>query len=62
MSDELINWFLVFTRMSGMLSMLPVFSSRAIPVKFRLALGAVIALLCAPLTAHAPWKIPPCGS
>ena len=51
MSDELINWFLVFTRVGAMLGVLPVLSSRTVPVKVRLALGAVIALLCVPLTS-----------
>ncbi len=50
MSDVLINWFLVFTRVGAMFGTLPVFSSRTVPVKLRLALGAVIALLCVPLT------------
>ncbi|MCI0535287.1 MAG: flagellar biosynthetic protein FliR [Verrucomicrobiales bacterium] len=58
MSNELINWFLVFTRTGAMLGTLPVFSSRTIPIKVRLALGAVLALMCAPLTSHVAIEAP----
>lgn len=46
--SQLINWMLVFVRVSAMLSVFPVFSTRNIPVQLRLALGAFVAAMVSP--------------
>jgi flagellar biosynthetic protein FliR len=46
---DLNNWMMVFLRASAMLSVFPVFSANQIPVMVRIALGALIAFLIAPL-------------
>ena len=49
MNAELTTWFLVFTRVGAMLSVLPMFSMRTIPIQLRIGLGALIAFLVAPM-------------
>ncbi len=43
--DSLINWLLVFIRVSAMLSVFPLLSGPNFPVKLRVALGALVAYL-----------------
>jgi flagellar biosynthesis protein FliR len=47
-SGDLINWMLVFVRISALLAIFPLFSSQNFPVQVRLALGALVAMLVAP--------------
>lgn len=47
--EWLENWMMVFLRASGLLTVFPVFSAPAVPVRLRIALGALIAFLIAPL-------------
>ncbi|MBI3876014.1 MAG: flagellar biosynthetic protein FliR [Verrucomicrobia bacterium] len=49
MGFSLESWLFVFLRASGVLSVFPAFSAQAVPVQVRLALGALIAFLTAPL-------------
>lgn len=49
MELDLNNWLLVFLRVSAFLLVLPFFSAANFPVTLRVALGAVTALLLAPL-------------
>jgi len=42
---ELINWLMVFLRVSAMLAVFPIFSASNFPVQLRLGLGALIAAL-----------------
>lgn len=49
MSAALTTWFLVFTRVGAMLTVLPMFSTQMIPVQIRVALGALVALIVTPL-------------
>src|SRR5690242_17973106 len=51
MELDLQNWLLVFLRVSAFLLVLPFFSVANFPVTLRVALGAVTALLLAPLLA-----------
>ncbi|MDB6023248.1 MAG: fliR [Pedosphaera sp.] len=46
--NELINWLLVFMRVSAMLAVFPIFSAANFPVQLRLALGALMAVLVSP--------------
>lgn len=48
MTALLTTWFLVFTRVGAMLTVLPMFSTQSLPVQLRVALGALVALLVAP--------------
>ncbi|MEW6159437.1 MAG: flagellar biosynthetic protein FliR [Verrucomicrobiota bacterium] len=48
MHFEITNWMLVFTRISAMLAVFPIFSSSNVPVRLRIALGALVAVLVAP--------------
>lgn len=41
--EGLVNWLMVFMRASAMLSIFPIFSIENFPVRFRLALGALLA-------------------
>lgn len=53
------NWMLVFLRISAFLLVLPFFSATNFPVRLRVALGALTALLLAPaLPAFALGKLP----
>jgi flagellar biosynthetic protein FliR len=54
MSSYVFNWFLAFARAGAMVGMLPVISSRAVPTRLRLGLGAAIALFCVPFTPAIP--------
>src|SRR5438876_5580494 len=45
---NLTNWFLVFARISAMLAALPVFSAQILPVRLRVAVGALVAFLVMP--------------
>jgi flagellar biosynthetic protein FliR len=49
MITNLTTWFLVFTRVGAMLTVLPMFSTQAIPVQIRIGLGALVAFLVTPL-------------
>jgi flagellar biosynthetic protein FliR len=54
MALDYYNWLLVFMRISAFLLVLPFFSSTNFPVRLRVALGALAAILLAPtLPAHA---------
>jgi flagellar biosynthesis protein FliR len=53
---ELINWMMVFLRVSALLSVFPVFSASNFPVQLRLALGALMAVLVSPNLPQAPWQ------
>ena len=50
--NELIDWLMVFLRVSAMLSVFPIFSAANFPVQLRLALGALIAGLVSPNLPH----------
>lgn len=43
------NWMMVFLRAGAMIAVIPVFSSRAIPIQVRVALAALVGFLIAPL-------------
>lgn len=47
--DSLTNWLMVFIRVSAMLSVFPVLSSQNFPRQLRIALGALVAYLVAPM-------------
>jgi len=49
MFHGLISWFLVFTRVGALLVSLPVFSAQVFPVRLRIGLAGLMALLMAPL-------------
>lgn len=46
---EIVNFILVFVRVGAMLAVFPLFSATNVPIQLRLALGALAALLIAPL-------------
>lgn len=46
---DLLNWLLVFLRASAFIMVFPVFSTTNIPVQVRVALGALVSFLVAPL-------------
>lgn len=48
------DWFLVFARAGAMLSVFPVFSAGAVPVRLRIALGALLAFLVSPTLVGGP--------
>ena len=54
MNAALTTWFLVFTRVGAMLSILPMFSTQMIPVQLRVALGALVALIVTPMLPTVP--------
>ncbi len=45
---DIANWLFVFLRVSAVVLMFPVFSAKNIPVRVRVALGALVAFLIAP--------------
>jgi len=49
LNAAITTWFLVFTRVGAMLTVLPMFSAQMLPVQLRVALGALVALLVTPL-------------
>jgi flagellar biosynthesis protein FliR len=53
-SQELINWFYVFVRVSALMAALPVFTAAPAPVPVRIALCAVAAMIVAPLLPAPP--------
>lgn len=53
--DFLAAWMLVFLRASGLMAVFPVFSTPGIPVRVRVALGAVLSLLVAPGLPSISW-------
>ena len=53
MEQLFVNWFLVFTRAGAMLSVFPLFSAAAVPVRLRIALAGFISLMVVP-TLGAP--------
>jgi len=46
---DLLNWLLVFLRASAFIAVFPVFSTTNIPGQIRIALGALVSFLVAPL-------------
>jgi flagellar biosynthetic protein FliR len=54
MEADFFNWMLVFLRLSGFLLILPFFSMANFPVTMRVALGALGALLIAPVLPPFP--------
>lgn len=48
------NWFLVFARAGALLSIFPLTSAQNVPVRVRVALGALVAFLVAPLLPAPP--------
>jgi flagellar biosynthesis protein FliR len=48
LTDEILNWFLVFARVGALFIVLPMFAMQSFPVRLRVALSALIALLVAP--------------
>jgi flagellar biosynthetic protein FliR len=46
---DLNNWFLAFVRLSALLAVFPLFSMPNFPVRLRVALGALVAFLIAPV-------------
>ena len=51
---DLLNWLLVFLRASALMAVFPVFSASNIPVQVRVALGALVSFLVAPLVPVTP--------
>lgn len=49
MTAAITTWFLVFTRVGAMLTVLPMFSAQILPAQLRVALGALVAILVAPM-------------
>ncbi len=57
MTNELLaTWCVVFLRASGLLALFPVFSAHGIPTRVRISLGALLALLLAPLLPAVQWE------
>jgi flagellar biosynthesis protein FliR len=48
-TDWLVSWLMVFLRASGLLAVFPLFSAPTVPRRLRVALGAGMALLLAPM-------------
>lgn len=46
---DVFNWLLVFLRASALMTVFPVFSATNFPVQLRVALGALVAFLVAPM-------------
>jgi flagellar biosynthetic protein FliR len=51
---DLFNWLLVFLRASALLTVFPAFSASHVPRQIRIALGAMLAFLVAPLLPPVP--------
>jgi flagellar biosynthetic protein FliR len=51
LSDGFINWLLVFSRVGALLALLPLFSAQNFPVRLRVALSGLLALLLSPFLA-----------
>ncbi len=49
MDIPILVWFLVFARAGALIAVFPLFSAQPVPVQLRIALGACIAFLTAPL-------------
>jgi len=49
MHSEVISWFLVFARAGALMMVFPLFSAQNVPVRLRVGLAAVTALVAAPL-------------
>lgn len=56
---DLATWLLVFVRLSGLLAVFPIFSMANVPVRVRVGLGALTALLLSPVVP--PLSQPPVG-
>ena len=54
MEQLFVNWFLVFTRAGAMLSVFPLFSASAVPVRLRIALAGFISFLIMPTLGASP--------
>ena len=54
MEQLFLNWFLVFVRAGAMLSIFPLFSASAVPVRLRIALAGFISLLVMPTLGAPP--------
>jgi len=57
-TNRLLVFLLVLTRVSGLVSLAPMWSSRAIPVRVRALLALGIAVIVAPLFWHVPLEDP----
>lgn len=55
-SEFLANWAMVFLRASGLLAVFPVFSAPSVPVRIRIALGALIAFMVGPALPPVTWQ------
>jgi flagellar biosynthetic protein FliR len=53
--DSLGDWLMVFLRASGLLAVFPVFSAPSMPVRARVALGALMAFLITPGLPESSW-------
>jgi flagellar biosynthetic protein FliR len=52
LNQELIHWFLVFARAGALLAIFPLFSAGNVPIRLRLGMAAMLAILATPfLTA-----------
>lgn len=51
---EISTWFLVFARVGALLALLPVLSAQEFPVRVRVLLAAVVAMLLSPFLPHPP--------
>ena len=48
MEELFVNWFMIFVRAGAMLSIFPLFSATAIPVRMRIALAGFMSFLILP--------------
>lgn len=55
-SEFLANWSMVFLRASGLLAVFPIFSAPSIPVRIRVALGALLAFMVGPALPRYDWQ------
>ena len=49
MEGLFVNWFMIFVRAGAMLSIFPLFSATAIPVRLRIALAGFMSFLILPI-------------
>ena len=48
MQEFFLTWFMVFVRAGAMLSIFPIFSAAAMPMRIRIALAGFLAMLSMP--------------
>ena len=48
MQEYFLTWFMVFIRAGAMLSIFPIFSAAAMPMRIRIALAGFLAMLSMP--------------